>query len=176
MKKTFLLFVVVLMFVLAVPVAAKWYVPVGERMRINNWGEGWCEFLPEGPPYSTGVSEWPASSAFYISHGWTIESLKLDYWEDPSIYAQAHKRSFQVYVDGELQKPTGRYRMDIPEYEIQFWVDIYEFKDGMTGVHEIQGRWVSPVCVWDNIPVRDCPDVNEHMSVIVCTVEVTFTE
>jgi hypothetical protein len=178
MKKTILLLTLLMLLVITVPVAAKYFEPAGDRMWVSSY-DG-CVYFTEDPPAEPFAFDWPANSPFYISHGWWLAQNALFIPEPPrdvaSAFGISHMSLFELYIDGELQRPDVRLRYANPEGENHLWSAIYNFEDGMTGVHEFMGIWAFPACAWNDIPVSECDDIKEMMTIAICTTEVTFTE
>lgn len=179
MKKVIFIVTILILLVFTIPAAAQYFQPVGERMLVTSL-EG-CVFFPEDPSAVPEPFEfsWPADTPFHIFHGWGIDrqhafpGLPQDV---ASLVGQEHKADFKLIMDGEYQNPSGRWRYVDPDNALQTWINVYNFKDSLTGVHEFMAIWSFPACAWDGISVKECDDVNELMTFRICSATVTFTE
>jgi hypothetical protein len=102
--------------VVALPAAAKSKGPVGDRM-----------VLVIGTP-----ATWPASTPFYIEHGWGI-SLSQD---------AVGKFSFDLSIDGVSLQADYVTKTTSPGAVFKSWG--YNFPAGLSGSHVITGAWVGP--------------------------------
>jgi len=153
MKKTVLLFIV-LVSLLAAPALASEHEPTGDPIILR------CPD-PEMPE-CTGVQEYPANTAFYISHGWTYMSPR---W----VVGQGR---FELEVDGVNVQPTFVEFTRIPGEPQYFLNRIYffNFPDGLTGTHTFEGHWIMP-CVFVD---PDCIPPMADFDWVHSTYEITF--
>lgn len=126
MKKTTLLFVVLVALLLTTPAVAGPNEPTGEQILL----------LCDGP-FCSGTLEYPANTPFYIDHGWVLMPTKGD---QPGQYA------FQLELDGSTVDPTY----------VDHWTEvkgfgpvlyrswIFNFPQGMSDSHTFVGHWIVP--------------------------------
>ena len=125
MKKSALLLILVLVALLcATPALAAPKTPVGDRILL------YCDEPPCELEYS-------AATPFHIRHGW----LLFPTWGD-----EPGQFTFQLEVDGSPVKASYVDRWtEVTEWGpvIHFsWV--YNYPNGMTGIHTFAGRWIMP--------------------------------
>ena len=105
--------------------------------------------------YNSGPQTFPANQPFHIAHGWLLDVTG----------EQSELFDFQLQVDGIYRDE------DFIEVKIQeSRVYVYNFSDGMSGVHTFIGHWLAPC--WALF--EDCADPNEIIENRTSTVEVTF--
>jgi len=128
MKKATLLVMVLVMLLLATPAFAGPKEPVGDRILLA------CD---QGERYCQGTQEFPANTPFHIRHGW----LLFPTWGD-----QPGQFTFVLELDGTTVRPTYVDRWtEVTEWGPvlrRSWV--YNFPDGMSGVHTFVGSWTWP--------------------------------
>ena len=145
MKKTTLILLLIAMLVLAAPVSAHGKQRVGERIGV----------------FYDGAQTFPAGEPFHIVHGFVIAPND----GPPGRYL------FQLEVDGVLQEgflETAVDRSVLPEFLSRVYV--YNFPQGMNGVHTFTGHWLQPCS-----SVSDsCAKPNQLIETRTTVVEVSF--
>lgn len=119
MKKISIILLVLILFVVATPVAAK-QILIGEQVHIYNRDGG------------APTSEFQADTPFHIYQGWTAD---IDKW--------MHYYAFELEVDGIIVEPDFIVR-SIEKEDTNFWLIMYayNFPDGMpAGEHVFTGHW-----------------------------------
>ena len=125
-------------------------------------------------PVSTGDQitvydsvQFPANTAFYISHGLQLapEELRSGY-------------DFKLQVDGEFVDETfvDRYTTIFDDNTVfisTMWV--FNFPDGMEGTHEFSGHWFMPCqTALDAGFVTECRKLNTSIEVMSSTATIIF--
>jgi len=133
MKKTTFLLIVVVALLLATPAFAREHEPTGDQIVIR------CD--DPDAQYCWDTGNYPADTAFYISHGWIDLS--------PS-YVPGQIR-FELEVDGVNVPPTyveftRNHDPDDPGWFLNK-IYFFNFPEGMTGTHTFEGHWITP-CVF----------------------------
>ena len=148
MKRFTLIICVVLLLLMVSPVQAAAHQPTGDQINI----------------YVSGAQEYPANTAFYILHGFEIIKPFSIGW-----------LAFELEVDGAIIPATyinnSGTTMDTYNHG---WV--YNFPDGMTGVHTFTGHWYTQC----NVALRyglvaECSHPTAHVDLQTSEVVVTFT-
>jgi hypothetical protein len=129
--------------------------------------------------------EFPADQPFHVSHGWTVTSGPFQGpMADSTMPISTF--DFQLLVDGEPAKNTGRWRLPSEEATDLSIHWVYNFDEGMTGVHTFTGLWYAS-CEWaltyttyEPIPntcltADTLTELRAPVLVLTRTVEVTFT-
>jgi hypothetical protein len=83
-----------------------------------------------------GPDEFPAGAPFHIQHGW----FGMRPWDDPTpvgIYG------FELEIDGIYRKPDYIWTGYNAEYDLIPRVSVYNFPDGMNGIHTFTGYWIA---------------------------------
>lgn len=148
MKRFTLIICVVLLLLMVSPVQAAAHQPTGDQIDI----------------YESGAQEYPANTAFYILHGFEIIKPFSIGW-----------LAFELEVDGAIIPATyinnSGTTMDIYNHA---WV--YNFPDGMTGVHTFTGHWYIQCNVaMHPVDVPECSNPTAHVDLSTSEVVVTFT-
>lgn len=128
MKKTTLLVMVLVTLLLATPAFAGPKEPVGNQIEL------YCD---PGEPYCQGTQEFPAGTPFHISHGW----LLFPTWGD-----EPGQFTFELELDGTIVSPTYVDSWtELTEWGPVLYRDwVYNYPDGMSGVHTLVGSWICP--------------------------------
>ena len=135
----------------AVPAAAEDNGPVGTR--IGFYGGSWQEF--------------PAGAPFNIRHGW----VQTSYDGAIGIF------DFKLEVDGVIRNVDYRmFSEEGSDPEILTRLFVYNFPNGMTGVHTFTGHWYAPCqyAVDDLGYAGTCATPNEKVETNSKTMVVTF--
>ena len=148
MKRLTLIICVVLMLLMVSPVQAASHQPTGEQINLMD----------------AAVQEYPENTPFYILHGWLILKPNSIGW-----------LAFELEVDGALIPATyidhSGTTMDTYQHS---WV--YNFPEGMTGVHTFSGHWYIQCNVaLRNGLVAECSHPTAHVDLETSEVVVTFT-
>jgi len=123
-------------------------VPVGDRISVFDGGE----------------IEFPAETPFHIMHGFQLSS------DDRALGIY----DFELDVDGIPQKEDFKIFWKDDSNQNSFrklWV--YNFPDGMTGIHEFTGHWFAP-CQYATDYTDPCPTPNAKVETRTQTLIVTF--
>jgi hypothetical protein len=149
MKKITISIIVLVMLVLAVPASAARELPaVGERINI----------------FYSGSQEFPANTPFHVRHGWVV-----NFSESPAIGVY----DFILEVDGEPVPHGLRYIQPDRDSDTVQVLRIYNFPDGMSGVHTFTGFWYLPCYAGDD--PESCEQPNKPVLSRTSEVVVTFT-
>jgi hypothetical protein len=146
MKKLTIIMVVFFVLALATPANAARELPtVGDRI-----------YLPSGDQSFT------AGIPFHIMHGWNV---------GPGELHAIGAFDFHLEIDGI---PADGIRYVIPDHteEPGNVGRIFNFPEGMSGVHTFTGRWYMP-CQYI-YPEIDCPEPNKSVEYFALTVTITF--
>jgi hypothetical protein len=118
--------------------------------------------------YYSDTIDYPANTAFHIAHGW-INPINL--------MGAAGKYNFSMEIDTVPVKPDFFERTvkrgDVAMMSL-WWV--FNFPEGMTGMHTFTGHWTGPCQGLVNMGVwfESCPKANAIVESHTSTVEVTF--
>jgi hypothetical protein len=154
MKRKTLLVTILLLLVflaMALPATANSLITVGEQISLIY-----------------GPNEFPAGAPFHMHHGW----YGARPWDDPT---PVGIWGFELEIDGIYQKPDYIWTGYNAEYEYIPRVSVYNFPDGMNGIHTFTGYWIMPCqdAVESDIIPGPCRTPNEKT--IVTTRELTVT-
>jgi hypothetical protein len=157
MNKPTVILLVLILFVITTPVAAKARVLVGERVHLGVSG---------GDP----TTEFPADEPFHILHGWRLESGTK----------RINLYNFELDVDGVRVEEDFIFRWSEPE-DLKYlnigWA--YNFPDGMAaGEHVFTGHWYGPCQpLVDNGDYEGpCAQPNEVVEALMLEIQITFNE
>lgn len=149
MKKITLIFCILLLAVMVSPVQAAPHEPTGVRLDI----------------FESGEQEFPARTAFYIQHGWSSS------YPPHSIGLLR----FELEVDGKIIEPTYYDNIHTPDGVVGH-SSVYNFPDGMSGVHTFTGHWYVPcqILLVSGL-IEECSSPTAHVDLRTTEVVVTFT-
>jgi hypothetical protein len=114
--------------------------------------------------FNSGSQDFPADTPFHIRHGWVI-----DFSDSQAIGAY----DFILMVDGELVENGLRYVQPNSDGDYGSVMRIYNFPEGMSGVHTFTGFWYQP-CYAGPDP-ESCQQPNKPVLSRTSEVVVTFT-
>lgn len=160
MKKSTLLFVVLVALLFATSVLAAEHVPTGDRILLT------CPGF-----YCSGTQEYPANTAFHIRHGW-IDIL-------PTAGDVPGQWKFQLDVDGVTIRPSYVMRWTevvdgVPKLN-RSWV--YNYPEGMTGSHLFTGHWIMPCgAAQDWGFVDECANPMADFDIILRHITINFVD
>jgi len=114
------------------------------------------------------TQDYPADTAFHIRHGW----LLFPTWGD-----QPGEFTFALKVDGSAVAPTYIDRWtEVTEWGPVLYRDwVYNYPDGMTGVHTFVATWIAPCRLaleWGL--VDECANPMADFEFAQTEVEITF--
>ena len=149
MKKLTIVISLILALMIVSPVLASKPVPTGDQITVYD------------------SVQFPANTAFYISHGWQLapEDLRSGY-------------DFKLEVDGEFMEETfvDRYPTIFDENTVfisTMWV--FNFPDGMEGEHLFAGHWFIPCqAALDSGYVTECRKPNASVEVMSSAATINF--
>ena len=149
MKKLTIVISLILALMIVNPVLASKAVPTGDRITV----------------YSSG--EYPADTAFHISHGWQVEPEELRGGFD-----------FKLEVDGKFVEETfvDRYTTTFDDNTVFIsLVWVFNFPDGMKGEHTFAGHWFMPCqSALDAGLVTECQKPNASVEVMSSAATIAF--
>jgi hypothetical protein len=146
MKKAAVILILIAILLMAVPAFAQGKERVGDRLGI----------------YYSGEQTFPAGAPFHIAHGWVLDPAQ----------GPPGKYLFQLEVDGvyreaDFIEPSVD-QSTAPEF--LSWIFVFNFPEGMSGVHTFTGHWAVPCgSVSDS-----CTNPVQLIETRSTTVEVTF--
>jgi hypothetical protein len=131
------------------PVAADKKVTVGTRINLH----------------TKSPITFPAGAPFYISHGFgfNVGKNSIEPQNMRGIY------DFKLEIDGVYQKPDFvQHTLDKNTDPATLWeLPVFNFPNGMTGVHTFTGHWISPCG-------KDCPNPTTPVEVQIKSLTVEF--
>jgi hypothetical protein len=106
--------------------------------------------------FYSGSQDFPAETPFHIAHGWTTDATE----EHLELF------DFQLQVDSAYRKED--FVEMRPGEHITY---VFNFPEGMTGIHVFTGHWFAPCRAVD----EDCTNPDQVIETGTSNVEVTFT-
>ena len=150
MKKTITILWVLAILTMMFSFAASNKVRMGDRLNV---------FVP--------ATEFPAGITFHIAHGWI----------NPSNVMGIGLFKFSLEVDGNpVEKDFIERSATSGDPDLLTWIWVYNFPEGMTGIHIFTGHWTGPCQGLVDLGVIEGPCVkpNEIMESNTRTSTVTF--
>ena len=166
-KKTIVFLTIMAIFLIVMPVSAAGREPIGEQIYVG----------PDGDEIHFGAGE-----PFHIKHGWlgVLGNFVDDEPGDEGVQKLPFS-GFDLEMDGDylerdyiLHEVTfdPAYREECATYGCLVKRSVFEFPEGLTGMHEFTGHWWIACKYWQ----EDCDDPMEILEAGTRTITVIFEE
>lgn len=154
MKKILSVLLVLMLLVAVTPAAAANNVRIGERINV----------ITQTPDQFT------AGAPFHIEHGWTF-TLSQDPMKGLGLY------HFELDVDGvRVDEDFSETWVETVDTKLIHLSWVYNYPEGMTGVHTFTGHWLGPckVLVDTGLYPGPCANPMQIVEAVTHTLQVTF--